>query len=78
MLRDETYAQCTVAQVEAMVSSARGFVFEAIGDMWDTLLTGDHLRSSSLRMAPSRDEVVPSWLSLAGELFHEQIADLHQ
>ena len=41
MLRDETYAQCTVAQAEAMVSSARGFVFEAIGDMWNTLLSGD-------------------------------------
>ena len=41
MLRDETYALCTVAQAEAMVSSARGFVFEAVGDMWNTLLTGD-------------------------------------
>jgi indole-3-acetate monooxygenase len=41
MLRDETYAQCAVAQAEAMVSSARGFVFEALGDMWNTLLTGD-------------------------------------
>jgi len=41
MLRDETYAQCTVAQAEAMVSSARGFVFEAVGDMWNKLLTGD-------------------------------------
>jgi alkylation response protein AidB-like acyl-CoA dehydrogenase len=41
ILRDETYAQCTVAQAEAMVSSARGFVFEAFGDMWNTLLTGD-------------------------------------
>jgi indole-3-acetate monooxygenase len=41
MLRDETYVQCTVAQAEAMVSSARGFVFEAVGDMWNTLLTGD-------------------------------------
>jgi alkylation response protein AidB-like acyl-CoA dehydrogenase len=40
MLRDETYAQCTVAQAEAMVSSARGFVFEAFGDVWDALLTG--------------------------------------
>jgi alkylation response protein AidB-like acyl-CoA dehydrogenase len=42
LLRDETYAQCTVAQAEAMVSSARGFVFEAVGDMWNTLLTGDY------------------------------------
>ena len=41
MLRDETYVQCSVAQVEAMVSSARGFVFEAFGDMWNALLTGD-------------------------------------
>jgi alkylation response protein AidB-like acyl-CoA dehydrogenase len=41
MLRDETYAQHTVAQAEAMVSSARGFVFEALGDMWNTLLTSD-------------------------------------
>jgi alkylation response protein AidB-like acyl-CoA dehydrogenase len=54
MLRDETYAQCTVAQVEAMVSSARGFVFEAIGDMWNTLLTGDppsHKQRARARLA---------------------------
>jgi alkylation response protein AidB-like acyl-CoA dehydrogenase len=41
MLRDEIYVQCTVAQAEALVSSARAFVFEAFGDMWNTLLTGD-------------------------------------
>ena len=41
MLRDEPYAQSAVAQAEAMVSSARGFVFEAVGDMWNTLLRGD-------------------------------------
>ncbi len=41
MLRDETYVQCAVAQAEASVSSARGFVFEAFGDMWNTLVTGD-------------------------------------
>jgi len=41
MLRDETYVQCAVAQAEALVSSARGFVFEAFGDLWNTLLTGD-------------------------------------
>src|ERR1700682_5696982 len=40
MLRDETFAQCAVAQAEAMVSSARGFVFEAFGDVWDTLVGG--------------------------------------
>jgi indole-3-acetate monooxygenase len=41
MLRDEAYVQFAVAQAEASVSSARGFVFEAFGDMWNTLLTGD-------------------------------------
>ncbi len=41
MLRDEPYAQSAVAQAEAMVSSARGFVFEAVGDMWNSLLSGD-------------------------------------
>ncbi|MEA2681254.1 MAG: indole-3-acetate monooxygenase [Candidatus Binataceae bacterium] len=40
-MRDETFVQCALAQAEAMVSSARGFVFEAIGDMWNTLLSGD-------------------------------------
>jgi len=54
MLRDETYAQCAVAQAEAMVSSARGFVFEAIGDMWNNLLTGDlpsHKQRARARLA---------------------------
>lgn len=41
MLRDETYVQCAVAQAEAMVSSARGFVFEAFDDLWNTMVAGD-------------------------------------
>ena len=41
MLRDETYVQCAVAQAEALVSSARGFAFEAAGDMWNTLVGGN-------------------------------------
>jgi alkylation response protein AidB-like acyl-CoA dehydrogenase len=40
-LRDETFAQCTVAQAEALVSSARGFIFETFGDLWDTMVSGD-------------------------------------
>ena len=39
-LRDEAWVQCAVAQAEAMVSSARAFVFETVGDMWNTLVTG--------------------------------------
>jgi alkylation response protein AidB-like acyl-CoA dehydrogenase len=54
MLRDESYAQCAVAQAEALVSSARGFVFEAVGDLWNTLLTGDfpsHKQRARARLA---------------------------
>jgi alkylation response protein AidB-like acyl-CoA dehydrogenase len=40
MLRDEVCAQHTVAQAEAMVSSARAFVFETVDDLWSTLVTG--------------------------------------
>jgi indole-3-acetate monooxygenase len=41
MLRDEVVVQCAVAQAEALLGSARGFVFEAFGDMWETLANGD-------------------------------------
>lgn len=41
MLRDESFVQCTLAQAEASVSSARGFVYEAFGDLWNTLAAGD-------------------------------------
>jgi len=40
ILRDETWAHGAVAQAEAMVSSARAFVFDTVGDMWSTLVTG--------------------------------------
>lgn len=41
MLRDEVFVQCAVAQAEALVGSARGFVFETFGNMWETLASGD-------------------------------------
>jgi alkylation response protein AidB-like acyl-CoA dehydrogenase len=40
-LRDETGVQCAVAQAEAMVGSARALVFETVGDLWSTLITGE-------------------------------------
>ena len=41
MLRDEVHVQTAVAEAEALVSSARGFVYEAFGDMWNTMAAGD-------------------------------------
>ena len=40
ILREEAGAQHTVARTEALVSSARAFVFETVVDMWSTLLAG--------------------------------------
>ena len=40
MLRDEAFAQSAIARAEALVSSARAFVFESIGDMWSTMVSG--------------------------------------
>jgi len=42
MLRDEVFVQSAVAQAEALVGSARGFVFDAFGNIWETLANGDH------------------------------------
>jgi indole-3-acetate monooxygenase len=40
-LRDEVLVQHAVARAEALVSAARAFVFEAFGDMWETLVSGN-------------------------------------
>jgi indole-3-acetate monooxygenase len=48
LLREEICTQQIVAQAEAMVSSARAFVFETVGDMWNTL-TARHFPSNKQR-----------------------------
>jgi indole-3-acetate monooxygenase len=40
-LRDEPYAQNAVAQAEALVGSARAFVYETFEDMWQVLVSGE-------------------------------------
>jgi indole-3-acetate monooxygenase len=40
MLRDEAYAQTVVAQAEALVGSARDYLFARIEEIWQTLLAG--------------------------------------
>jgi alkylation response protein AidB-like acyl-CoA dehydrogenase len=40
MLRDEAYAQNAAARAEALLGSARDYVFARINDIWQTLLAG--------------------------------------
>jgi alkylation response protein AidB-like acyl-CoA dehydrogenase len=40
MLRDEAYAQTILARAEALVGSARDYVFARLDDIWQTLLSG--------------------------------------
>jgi alkylation response protein AidB-like acyl-CoA dehydrogenase len=39
-LRDEVDAQMTIARADALVGSARGFVFDVVGEIWDSLTRG--------------------------------------
>ncbi|HXD90142.1 MAG TPA: acyl-CoA dehydrogenase family protein [Candidatus Binataceae bacterium] len=43
MLRDEGYAQAAIARAEALVGSARAYVFDRIGDIWQSLVAGERL-----------------------------------
>lgn len=40
MLREEAYVQSAVAQAEAMVGSARCYMYETLGELWQSLLDG--------------------------------------
>ena len=40
MLRDDVYVQDAVGRAETLLSAARGYLFQIIGDLWATLLEG--------------------------------------
>ncbi len=40
-LRDEAWARTAVARAEVLLGGARGYVSDALGDFWETLLKGD-------------------------------------
>lgn len=42
-LRDEPYVQLAVARAEAKLGGARGYVWQAVGELWETLVAGEPL-----------------------------------
>ena len=42
-LRDEAFIQTTVARADALVHAARAYVYDVMGQVWETLLRGDEL-----------------------------------
>ncbi len=40
MMRDDVFIQDTVGRADAMLTSARAYLFEVMGDFWDTLVGG--------------------------------------
>jgi alkylation response protein AidB-like acyl-CoA dehydrogenase len=40
-LRNEAWVQTAVARAEVLLGGARGYVYDAVGDLWEALLKGD-------------------------------------
>ena len=56
-LRDEAWVRTAVARAEVLLGGARGYVFDALGDFWETLVRGN---------TPSLQQRARFRLSLAG------------
>jgi alkylation response protein AidB-like acyl-CoA dehydrogenase len=56
-LRDEAWVRTAVARADTMLGGARGYVFDALGEFWETLLKGE---------TPSLQQRARFRLSLAG------------
>jgi alkylation response protein AidB-like acyl-CoA dehydrogenase len=56
-LRDEAWVRTAVARADTLVGGARGYVYDAVGEFWETLLQGD---------TPSLRQRARYRLSLAG------------
>jgi len=48
VLRDDVYVQEAVGRAETLLAAARAYFFDVMGDLWATLLDGQHLPRGSL------------------------------
>lgn len=73
-LADRSYVRIEVAKAEAMLRSARAFLYDATGEVWYTILAGDPvtpeqvslLRLTAVEIARAGNEVVQNMFGLAG------------
>jgi indole-3-acetate monooxygenase len=62
-LRDRPAAQAKLAEAEAIVNSARAFVFDAVGSLWSTLNSGQE---------PTDEQIAQGRLSIVHAM-HESV-----
>ena len=48
MMRDDVFIQEAVGRADTMLVSARAYLFEVIGDLWDALVAGENSRRRRL------------------------------
>jgi indole-3-acetate monooxygenase len=74
VLRERVYAQLQVAQAEALLRSARAFVYDAVDEVWSAILAGDpvsleqraRLRLAACHAATSGAQVVDLMYNTGG------------
>ncbi len=57
MMRDDVFIQETVGRAETMLTSARAYLFEVMGDLWATLVEGGNPRP---RRSPDSPRFIPT------------------
>jgi alkylation response protein AidB-like acyl-CoA dehydrogenase len=73
-LADRSYVRIEVAKAEAMLRSARGFLYDTTDDVWQSILAGNPvmpeqvalLRLTAVEVARAGNQIVQNMFGLAG------------